>query len=481
MRLQRYLIILWLIVMGITTPAQDFEQTYTFIDGTTFDYPANFSSYNETIEEYFIRNSTIDMYFFTLYEQTQATNSISTLPEAIDWYFGEFDVNEVTFDVGDERVVNIFGREAARYELTVERDDGSTYQRIVIALEIGDNGSIAIVSTIPIRTELVNDEELMLQIISTLRAEDFADLGDSLGDTIEIDDDYILQYPPDEYTLTLDGDTPLLERDGSVIIVDIKLEDDLAEDGIKNYPVDLLWYIHSLKNAQTPFEANDILFQTISTNEIVRYRLVTQDEQNLEIWVTRRNDEAMAVIDVINPQAIDEADVLRLVQTIRPEDAAPPYSLLPMGNTYRLPENINISYPMNWRPDDDDTEDTFVDLVSIDTRIFLFPFNETDSENRDYTDNLADALLSIVEPLDENVIIRRSDVTEITLPSGLPAASAVYTETNEGFSYERMVVVVGLPDGSVVFAGVVPRFDETQLSDDARSRALAILGTMTSN
>lgn len=477
MRVWRLLLLCSLFIIPFTVIAQS-EQSYTFIDGSTITFPDSFNIYNETTDELFIRNSTIDMYIFTMYTYTQRNNDIETLPQALQWYFDEYDTNgDIAFNQRDTQNINIFGREALRFDTQFARDNSSV-ERIVIALRVGDNDTIAVISTIPVGGDIVNDEELMLQVIRSLDTVDVGDLAISLGETIELGDGYILQYPADAYTIVEDDGVALLERGDSVIIPSIKLADDIAADGVKNYPVDLLWYLHSLKNSATPFEAQNIMFQTVGTTEIVRYPFSTQDGQNMELWVLQRNDDAMAVLDVINPQAIDENEVLQLAQTIRPADAPPPYSLLPMDSTYRLPENVNISYPVNWRPDDEDTTDSFVDLVSVDTRIFLLPFNPQESADNGYSANLTDALLSIVEPLDENVIIRRSDVSEITLPSGLPAVRADYIETNDGFSYERMVLVVGLPDGSVVFAGVVPRFNIVELSEDARSQALAILGTL---
>ena len=73
-----------------TSQAQDFNQTYTFIDGTTLDYPDSFVQYNETIDEFFIANNVIDMYIFTLYEYTQRTRELDTLEDALDWYFNDF-------------------------------------------------------------------------------------------------------------------------------------------------------------------------------------------------------------------------------------------------------------------------------------------------------------------------------------------------------------------------------------------------------
>ncbi|MEO1643928.1 MAG: hypothetical protein AAFR67_01990, partial [Chloroflexota bacterium] len=85
--------ILWLVLLSLlwsgVVIAQDdtdaFSEGYTFVDGTVFNYPADFLIYSEDYDSLFLANDQIDMFFFIVYERTILSQELNDLPTILRW------------------------------------------------------------------------------------------------------------------------------------------------------------------------------------------------------------------------------------------------------------------------------------------------------------------------------------------------------------------------------------------------------------
>ncbi|MCA9914840.1 MAG: hypothetical protein KC496_15915, partial [Anaerolineae bacterium] len=172
-------LLLWLLVIAPLSLAQENEDLplqYTFIDGTTFNYPGDFSIYDEEDDGVFIANDVTDIYVFTLYERSQASNNVTNLPEALGAFIGD----NWDYEPADATMLEIGGQEVATFTYFPLNDSGSEFERTLYAMYVG-NGSIAIISVIPVQGRDITEPDLVLQILETVRYVDTSGGGTVLG------------------------------------------------------------------------------------------------------------------------------------------------------------------------------------------------------------------------------------------------------------------------------------------------------------
>lgn len=470
-------LLLALVPSAFAQEDEDLPLEYTFIDGTTFNYPGDFSIYREDDDGVFIANDVTDIYIFTLYERSQIRNNITNLPEALDAYLGDL----TEFEPKDMTPMRVDGREVASFNFTLVNDSGSEYERTVYAIYVGENNTIAIVSVIPVRGRDITEEDRVLQIMGTIRYVDNS-VGDNvLGNRVELPNEVVIEHRDDWSAQTLDGGT-LLTRDDTEMRVLVFTTAELLERGMKDDPVDVLFALYEPFDESISFDASRISFPEIAGMEVTRYRYTdTRDGERVEriYFVFQLESGVFVIADVVTGDLLysDQADVEEMLLTTRMQDEPPPYDLT-MQSSYNLPTGATVRFPPNWTvvPGENDT----VSINSVETNIFVLIYTEAEAQNLGYLDgDLADSLLQILSPLDTSLSFTRADVTPFTLEDGREAVRLDYIETNEsGASYERFVVVMRLEDGSLVFAGVVPQPGLDEITPEMEALALAIIGTI---
>jgi hypothetical protein len=480
--------LLWLVplllvlILGSTVSAQDDQPLpleYTFIDGTRFNYPTDFSIYDEEDDGVFIANDETDLYIFTLYERSQVRNNINSLPEALDAFLGD----NADFEPKDFVPVRVDGREVASFTHTLENDSGSEYQRTVYAIYVGDNGTIAIISVIPVSGFEITETDRVLEIIGTIRYVDNS-LGDTvLGNAVDLPNDVLIEHR-DAWTAEVLDDGALLRNDRTELRLTLLSAQDLGERGMKDDPVDVLFASFQPFDETLTFDASQISFPVVAGREVTRYRFSdVRDGQRVEhIYLVFQMDNGLFVVaDIVttDPLYTDRNAVEEMLLTLRMQGEPPPYRLT-MDSSYNLPTGATVRFPDNWVviPGDNDT----VSINSVETNIFVLIYTEADAREFGYLDgDLVDSLLVILSPLDESLSFSRADVENITLDDGREAVRLDYTETNEsGASYDRIVIVSRLGDGSLLFAGVVPQPGLDTLTPETQALSLAIISTIAS-
>ncbi|MEL6527997.1 MAG: hypothetical protein AAFQ07_20030, partial [Chloroflexota bacterium] len=152
--------ILWLVLLSLlwsgVVIAQDdtdaFSEGYTFVDGTVFNYPADFLIYSEDYDSLFLANDQIDMFFFIVYERTILSQELNDLPTILRWYLPE----EIGYEAGDEDAITLGERDGISFSYEV--DSSPDFDRELYLVPVGDNGSVAVVRVQP---NIENDVEAL--------------------------------------------------------------------------------------------------------------------------------------------------------------------------------------------------------------------------------------------------------------------------------------------------------------------------------
>src|SRR5690606_6719249 len=112
--------------------------------------------------------------------------------------------------------------------------------------------------------------------------------------------------------------------------------------------------------------------------------------------------------------------------------------------TFEFTTGAFVSYPKDWELEEND--DDSITLIAEEFLMFMLPFSTDALEENEIEGDLDDILLEIVSPLDDSIRLRRRDVDDIDLDSGLPAVGILYRENNDGDEYDRLAVLVQLED-----------------------------------
>jgi len=463
------------------TTSESFTEEYIFVDGTVFTYPADFLIYDEAYDSVFLANDQTDMFFYVVYERTILSQDLNDLPTILRWYLPE----DVEYEAGDETAIIIGEREGISF--TYEVDSSPDFDRELYVLPVGENGSVAVVRVQPNvdrDVEELEERDLALTMIQTLTFEDFrGDLSTVLGNSITFDTQWMIEYPDD--WLANGIEQTLSRGDDTTITVSAYSPDEIAILNLKDDPIELLYYnLFAPADTSIDFNPETVSFVNVGGYEGVRYSLIDTLEDDTfqrvyflaplpEGWVL-----AMDITAPVGTAILQESTVQQMIQTVRRAGTLPPIEMITMENAFILPSIGQISFPDFWTARE--TESGGVSMNTIDINVFLFGYDATTASDLNYTDNLAFALLQIVDPIDENVVINPDDIIVTTLQNGNPVAEASYVETNSnGRSYTRELRVIQLDNGAVVFVGVIPQPGIAEIPEASLTETIAVLNTLT--
>lgn len=473
-------LLLWLLAITPLAVAQENEDLplqYTFIDGTTFNYPGDFSIYDEEDDGVFIANDMTDIYVFTLYERSQARNNVTNLPEAIDAFIGD----NWEYEPSDATILEIGGQEAASFTYYPENSSGSEFERTLYAMYVG-NGSIAIISVIPVSGRDITETERVLQILATLRYVDTSGGGTVLGNVVDLPNEALIEHR-DSWEAAAQEDSVLLTSENTEMRVQVFTREEISERGFKVDPIDVLYGLFAPFDENIDFESIRLTFPQLAGREITRYQFTdVRDGERVEhlFLVFEMRGGLFVFVDIVttDPLYRDEVAVEEMLLTVRMQGDPPPYRLT-MQASYNLHTGATIRFPNNWTVIESEDNDT-ISINSVESNLFVLIYTEAEARENGYLDgDVVDALLAILSPLDESLSFSRADVMLITLDNGNEAARLDYRETNEsGVSYDRIVVVQRLEDNSIAFTGLVPQPGLEEITPEMEAVTIAIIGTL---
>lgn len=458
-----FAIIIVLLLVGLVSAQEDFPEEYIFVDGTVVNFPSDFLVYDEDYEDMYMANGSIDMRFYIVYARTIQSQELDSLPIILEWYFGDD-----TYEIGEEEAITIGEREGIRFE---------TGDDTLIVLPVGENGSVAVV-TIQLDG---GDEDLALRIIETLHYESLSTgIETVLGNSFTVDDSWMIEYPDTWTANTIEQN---LMRDDVSMKVEVYSAEEITALDLKNDPIEILYYeLFAPVDDSIEFDPSAIVFLNVRGLEGIRYRFAdTVDDATIQrvYFLAPLNTEDVLAVEIIAPigsNILQDDDVQDMIQTIRPEDTLPPIEMMALDNAYILQDIGEMRFPAYWRIREYD--DGAIGLSTLESNLYFVPFSSSISTQRDYPDDLVSALLDIVSPLDESVVLNPDDVEVGTLQNGNPYAQTSYIETNETRTYPRIAMVVLLDDNSLVFIGIIPQPGIDDISEATLNEARAIINTI---
>ncbi|GAB5493454.1 MAG: hypothetical protein Phog2KO_36690 [Phototrophicaceae bacterium] len=471
-------VIILIIFVGLVSAQDDFPEEYIFVDGTIVNFPSDFLVYDEDYDDMYMANASIDMRFFVVYERTIQSQELDSLPVILEWYFGDSDA----YELGAEEAITIGEREGIRFSYKTD----ANIQRSLIVLPIGENGSVAVVTIQP-NTDNVDDdtvdETLPLQIISTMRYENLGTSFETvLGNSFTFDEQWMIEYPDAWIANTIEQG---LMREDVSLTVSVYSAEEISALELKNDPIELLYYdLFAPVDTSIDFDPTAIVFLNIRGLEGIRYRLsdTVAGETIQRVYFLAPLSEtdvlAMEITAPVGSNILQDADVQDIIQTIRPDGTLPPIEMMAFDNAYILQDVGEIRFPAFWRLRD--YEDTTIALSTLESNAFIVPFTSEFSTEQGYPDDLAGALLDIVSPLDESVVLNPDDIELGTLENGNAFAQTRYIETSDTRTYPRIVMVVLLDDNSLVFIGIVPQPGIEDITEATLNEARAIINTIVS-
>lgn len=462
--LRRFFVIIILIfIVGIVAAQDEFPEEFIFVDGTTVNFPSDFLVYDEDYEDMYMANESIDMRFYIVYERTIQSQSLDSLPIILEWYFGDD-----TYEIGEEEVIMLGGREGISFSY-----DDTT----LIVLPVGENGSVAVVTV-----ELSGgDKNLALSIIETLRYESLGTgIETVLGNSFTFDETWMIEYPDAWIANTIEQ---RLMRDDVTLSVAVYSAEEIIALDLKNDPIELLYYeLFAPVDTSVEFDPTQIVFLNIRGLEGIRYRfsdtVAEQVVQRVYFLAPLTSEDVLAVemTAPIGSNILQDNDVQDIIQTIRPDGTLPPIEMMALDNAYILQDIGEMRFPAYWRVREYD--EGAISLSTLESNLYFVPFNSNISIQRDYPDDLASALLDIVSPLDESVVLNPDDVEVGTLQNGNSFAQTSYIETSDTRTYPRTVIVVLLDDNSLVFVGIIPQPGIDEISEQTLIETRAIINTI---
>lgn len=160
-----FVLIALLLSAAIPALAQDIDlsETYTLDDGTTFQYPGDWTL--ENAKNSFLNVSDDQTQLFIIDPVSLEDFGFSDdadLRDALTGYFEDIFAGQIKFDKKKLQDLEIDGREAVRYDYEDPEGDGA----LLIALRLSD-GSIALIDSVSLDGELT-EADTVLAIAATL-------------------------------------------------------------------------------------------------------------------------------------------------------------------------------------------------------------------------------------------------------------------------------------------------------------------------
>jgi hypothetical protein len=163
---------MWLIVLAVLivfaalpAAAQDVEltETFTLDDGTTFQYPGDWTLENEKNSFLNVADDQTQLFIIDPVSlEDFGFSSDADLRDALTGYFEDIFAGQIKLDKKKLQDVEIGGREAVRYDYDDPAGDGA----LLIALRLSD-GSIALIDSVSLDGELI-EADVVLAIAETL-------------------------------------------------------------------------------------------------------------------------------------------------------------------------------------------------------------------------------------------------------------------------------------------------------------------------
>lgn len=478
--LRRIVSLLFLLACGasIVGAQNTFTEEFIFVDGTVIRYPSQFLIYDQSYDRMFMADDQTDIYIYVLYPTTIQRHNLDTLAKAMNFYFD----NETVYQPGDEEPISIGGREGVQFRYTVEQD--LSYDRWYVALPVQNGESIAIMRVQPnIDQDITQDPdtELALAILENAHFVDFrANLQTVLGNSMPVDEDWMIEYG-DNWRANTDNQT--LQRDETEIVVDVYSPAEIEALDLKNDPIELLYYdVYAPSDSTIAFDPTTINFERIGAHDGVRYQYFdTVDGEAVQraYFLAPLGEGSVLALLMVSPVGsliLQDSEVRDMIQTVRPSGTLPPLSMMELNNGYILNDLIEIRFPDYWhlRENDNNT----ITLATLDTNLYIAPFNANYVAEQGYSGDLATALVKITTPQDDSVILNPDDVLIGTLENGHAYAELQYMETYDERTYPRIVWLIALEDESLIFIGVIPQPGVEAIAATALAESLAIANTI---
>ncbi|MCA9911922.1 MAG: hypothetical protein KC496_01175, partial [Anaerolineae bacterium] len=327
----------------------------------------------------------------------------------------------------------------------------------------------------------ITEPDLVLQILETVRYVDTSGGGTVLGNRVDLPNDALIEHR-DSWQATTQDDRVLLSSQDTEMQVQVFTPDELDQRGIKPDSIDVVYGLFAPFDANIDFESSRLTFPQLAGREVTRYQFTdVRDGERVEhlYLVFEMRSGLFVFVDVVttDPLYRDEVAIEEMLLTIRMQGEPPPYRLT-MQASYNLHTGATIRFPNNWTVIEN--ENNTISINSVESNLFVLIYTEADAQDNGYLNgDVIDSLLAILSPLDESLSFSREDVSLITLDNGNQAARLDYRETNEsGVSYDRIVVVQRLEDGSLAFIGLVPQPGLEDITPEMEAVSIAIMGTL---
>lgn len=472
------LILLLLVALMGIAEAQTLSEAYSFVDGTTINFPNDFLPVNEEYDSVSLVNSQTDMSISVVFARTIESRGLLSLADILSFHVG----NPEIFTVGMEEAISLGEVEAIRFTRLVAGE--TPYTEIYLVLPVGDNNSVAIVRIQPNVVGGVfelSEEALALQIVESIHFEDIrGTLSTNLGNTFVFGGGLLIEH---RSLWTADASTSRLSSDFATIQFLTFTSEELAAINRKADPIEVLYYeVFKPNDTSLVFNPDELIFVTIRGREGVRYAVIdtVEGEPVQRIYfVSLMENGTVAALDIVQDRIgfdiLADTDTEDMIQTMRPEGTLPPVTMMALGGTFNIGTSATVNYPDYWRAR---PVEGAVSLDSLDVNVYLRSITAEEAEDANYDDNLAEALVELTQPLDSSVQLSADDVIEVTLENGRSAVQLSYTETEDGSSYSRRVMLILLEDNSLVFVSIRPQAGILELSAENDAEVRAILNTI---
>jgi hypothetical protein len=471
------ILLLLLSFMGIAQAQASLSESYSFVDGTTINFPSDFLVFNENYDSVSMANNQTDIAISVVFARNIESQGLETLPQILDSYFS----NPEVYNIGAEEAIVVGERDAIRFTRTVEGE--TSYSEIYIALPVGDNQSVAIVRIQPNVERGIfelSEEDIALQIVASIHYENIrGDLSTDLGNVFVFGDGLLIEHTA---VWTADAAASTLRSNFASIQLLAFTPEELSASNRKADPIEVLYYeVFHPSDETIVFNPEDLVFENIRGLEGVRYALIdtVEGEPVQRIYfVSLLENGTVAVLDIqtrVGFDILDDSETEDMIQTLRPVGTLPPVTMMALGSSFNLASGATLRYPDYWRAR---SVEGGVSLDSLEVNVYIQSFTADEAEDENYSDDLADALIELAQPLDSSIELNDDDVVEVTLENGRPAVQLTYTETEEGRSYPRRVMLISLEDDSLVFVSIKPQEGISELTAENSAEVSAILNTI---
>jgi hypothetical protein len=477
MRKAVILLLLLLSFLGIAT-AQE-AGVYSFVDGTTVNFPTDFLVFIEEYDGMTMASSQTEIEISVVFARNIEAQRLETLPQILHYHFA---ATPEVYTIGTEEAILVGDRDAIRFTRAVEGEN--PYNEIYVVVPVGDNGSVAVVRIQPNITSGVfelSEEAQAMEIVESIHFEDIrGDLSTVLGNTFVFDDGLLIEHRDN---WVADAAAKTLTSDFATIHLNAFTPAELSASNRKADPIEVLYYeLFQPSDTSLVFNPEEIVFENIHGREGVRYNVIdtVNDEPVQRLYfVTLMDNGTVAALEFetrVGFAILDDPDTQDMIRTLRPEGTLPPVTMMVLESSFNLTSETTVRFPDYWRAR---SLENGASLDSLEVNVFIQSITGDEAER--YIEDLPAALLELAQPIDSNVQLSADDVSTITLENGRTAVELEYTENDGSRSYPRHLVLILLEDESLAFVSISPQVGITELSAVNEAEVQAIINTISPN